>query len=295
MKKARWILPLLAALFLVPCAGAAERVVASDGTVFTVDVMPVGGGASPDATALSFSILHPGGTTESGMVPPTEDALGDREPALVLSPGSGGPFLVWTRNDGLHDQIAFARLAGNAWGGMKYLTSGGRDHTRPQAGVDSHGIATVAWVESGGGGRVMVGIVDPGTGNLLASPRDLLRETGRGSPAHWLGSQSGTKVLQAPASADIWPTPDGGNDTPAIPPCSNGVTLNCRSYSSGVVASNSVCPRVATAVVRNNVVTIGLMEGGVIVATYQSVIPLGAPADYVTMLTRTILNENCGE
>ena len=62
MKKARWIMPLMAALFLVPCAWAANQVVGVDGTVYTVSVVEAEAGAPPGATALAYSVLHPDGT-----------------------------------------------------------------------------------------------------------------------------------------------------------------------------------------------------------------------------------------
>jgi len=113
-KKARWILPLLAALFLVPPAWAGSRVVGPDGTVYSVDVAQVPGGAPPGSTALSYTLLRPDGTAESGMIPSTEGPGADREPSLVIAPSGGGAFLVWVHHDGVSDQIAFSRYRGDA-------------------------------------------------------------------------------------------------------------------------------------------------------------------------------------
>ena len=295
-KMARCILPMLAALFLVPSGWATERVVDLDGTIYSVDVVPVRGRPTSRATALSYSILRPGGTVEAGTIPSTRDSSGDREPNLVLSPGIGGPFLVWTRNDGFHDQIAYSHFERNAWSQPRYLTSGARDHTSPRVGVDRHGTATLVWIEPAGQGEVMVGIFDPANGNLLSTPKNVISELARSSAPERLGGNPTPQTInRTPVGYGNWPLPNGGNDTPAIPPCTPIHGLNCRNFSgpNGSVAVGPSCDQAAVGVVNNDVLSIGLLDGGVVVKHYQASIPAGAPPEYVSMLLRRILDEHC--
>jgi len=296
-KKARWIPPLLAALFLVPCAWAASQVVGVDGSVYTVAVKEMDAGALPGATALTYSVLRPGGQVETGIVSPTEDLLADREPNLVLLPGEGGPFLVWTRSDGAHDQVAYSRYTGTLWTKMQYLTSGARDHLHPQVGVDLHRTAYAVWVEREGGRSVMFAIFDPRTGILLSGPRNLLRELARHSPPEWLSHDRDPRAM-AGRLLDLsdGPVPEGGNDTPAIPPCSGSNTTGCNKVESdhvGRLAMCPACPRAVATVEVSGALHIGVLESGVVLKYYRSVIPPGAPRDYVAMLQRGLLDLHC--
>jgi hypothetical protein len=295
MKKARRITPLMAALFLVPCAWAANQVVGVDGTVYAVSVVEAG--AAPGATALAYSVLHPDGRLEAGLVPPTEDLYADREPGLVLPPGGNGPFLIWTRNDGGSDQVVHSRYTGTGWTTMEYLTSGARDHVHPQAGVDSQGTATIVWLEPAGTGSIVFATFDPLTGVLLSSPRNLLHELVRRGSPEWLGPQQGPRVVGG-APSDRFPgiSPEGGNDTPAIPPCSSGNSNNCKKDSlepSGGVILNPACPLAVAAVVKNRALSIGVLENGEVLKYYRSVLPPGAPAGYLGMLLQSLLDQVC--
>jgi len=294
MKKARWIPPVLTALFLVPWAWAANQVVGTDGTVYSVGVVEVEAGAPPGATALTYSVLHPGGQVEVGFVSPTEDLLADREPSLVLPPGEGGPFLIWTRSDGVHDQVAYSRYTGTLWIEMQYLTSGARDHLHPQVGVDSHGTLYVVWVEPAGGGSVVVATFDPQAGILLSGPRDLLREFARHSPPEWLSRERGPRTVGGRRlDFSTEPVPEGGNDTPAIPPGSENSSHKSDSDLSGGVSLGPACPLAVAAVVKNRVLHIGVLENGVVLKYYKSVIPVGAPDAYVAMLQKGLLDLHC--
>jgi hypothetical protein len=296
MKKARWILPFAAALFVVSFAGAAELVVDARGTIYTVEVVQALGETSPDATALSFTILRPARPVITGTIPSTEDSGSDREPQLVLSPAVKGPFLVWTRNDGLYDQIVYSRLEGSGWGPPRYLTFGARDHVRPQVGVDGHGTATLAWVEPSGAGAVMFGIFDPSTGNLLAAPKNLLREMNRKLSPERLRAEQDSRTMGGRYSiTGAWPLPTGGNDTPAIPPCHLGGAINCRNFSwpNSGVAADPTCGQTAVGVVWDNILSIGVLDGGVLVKHYRTMVPAGAPPEYAATQLRSILRERC--
>ena len=296
MKKVRWIPPLLAALFFVPWAWAASQVVGVDGSVYSVGVVEMEAGAPAGAAALAYSVLRPGGRVETGFVPPTEDLLADREPSLVLPPGEEGPFLIWTRSDGAHDQVAYSRYTGTLWTEMQYLTSGARDHLHPQVGVDSHGTAYIVWVEPAGGGSVVIATFDPGTGILVSGPRDLLRELRR-SPPEWLSQERGPGTAGGRLSDfDTEPVPEGGNDVPAIPPGSESNSnskADSLSCPSGRVALGSSCSLAVATAVKGRALHIGVLENGVVLKYYRSVIPAGAPEGYVAMLQQGLLEMHC--
>jgi hypothetical protein len=295
MKKIPWILPLLAALFLVPGSWAASRVVDADGTVYSVTVTASPGGtAPPGATALSYSILRPDGKGENGTIFPTEDSLPDNDPSLVLLPGAAGPFLIWTRGDGFADQIAFSRWEGNGWSQLSYLTSGPRNHGNAQAAVDSHGMATIVWMEQSETGLVAFGILDPAAGTLVSAPRDLQRALTPATAPATPGIRRAPRIIGSGAmDGTIGISPEGGNDTPAIPPCNTNVCKTDASVPIGSVTGSPGCSKAAAAVSRNRALWFGVVEGGVVLNRFQSTIPANAPDGYVSMLLQSLLDEHC--
>jgi len=292
MKAERFgILP--AALLFVSSVGAAEQVVATDGTIYSVNVVELCA-AVPEATALSFSVLRANGALRKGFVAPTLDKLADQDPQLVLDPSAAGPFLVWSRNDGLNRQIAYSRFAGDAWADFKFLTWGAGDHVHPAAGVDSHGTGYVVWVEPSGSGSVVFATFDPGTGRLLTAPRDLLLELVRHSPPEILSVGPVRPV--GPSSPDI--VPDGGSDVPNIPPGSSNNKKSSpppQGPGGGVLTVTPTCSKAAAAVVKERALWIGVFEGGVVIKYYRSTIPQGAPDDYVSKLLQGLLDRHCSE
>src|SRR5437867_2114831 len=170
-KLVRWILISAVPLLLVPCCLAQVLLVDAEGTSYTVQVVPAAGGHSPDATALSFDRVPLSGAPTSGVIDPTQDAAADRDPILVLAPGSAGPVLIWSRRSGHFDQIAYSRYDGHGWTEAAYFASAPRHQLRPRAGVDASGTGYVVLVETGGSGSVMMATFDPLTGNLISSPQ----------------------------------------------------------------------------------------------------------------------------
>ena len=281
MRSARMIFLLLAALFLVPWAGAATQVVNARGALVTVAVVRTVRGAGP--TALTYSVLQPDGTLTSGWVGKTRDRLADREPSLVLGPGLDQPALVWSRHDGQYNQVAFSRFDGKSWTETRYLTTGGVDHLHPQAGVDGSGTGYAIWMEPIGGGRLMMAVFDPSTGTLYSSPRDILLELARHSPPEWLRPEQ-TSL----GDGDEGGSGGGGNDGPAVP--ADGHKL---SQPAGNLTLNSGCTRVAVAVAKRRSLFIGILEGGVVLKYYRSMVPVGAPDNYASLLLESLLNQNC--
>lgn len=288
--KVRRIAMFMAALFLVSSAWAAVEVVDVDGTSYSVGVVNASGSSCSSETALSYLVTRPGMSPQSGVVSPTQDTSTDTDPRLVLVPGSTGPILIWSRHDGNYHQVAYSRFEGDGWTDFRYLTSGPRNHTRPEAAIDSQGRGTLVWTEDVGPGRVMVATFDPATGNLILSERDLLRELVRHSPAEWLSAQRDAprKVGGRPAIPGI--EPEGGSEVPSIPP---GSSTKKVEPPSGDVTAEPVCSKAVAAVIRQRALWIGVLEAGVVVRYYRSVVPEGAADSYVDLLLWSLLQQNC--
>jgi len=290
-KYARWILISAAALLLVPRTWATVRVVDPDGTLYTVDVVPASGGHTSKATALRFSRISLNGALLGGIITPTQDSAADRDPTLVQAAGTPGPILIWSRANGPFEQIAYSRYDGLGWTQPSFLTNSPRDHVRPQAGVDASGTGYVLWVETGGGTSVMLATFDPLTGNLISSPRDFFMELVRHSPPQWLSQELLLpRTHGRPQADDPYILPDGGNDAPIVPPAS---THHSDEPVEGSVTLSPTCTKVVAAISRNRGLWIGVLQNGVVLNYYRSVIPAGAPDNYVSLLLQSLLNQHC--
>ena len=120
---ARWILVSAAALLFVPLSWATVQVVDADGTIYTVEVASAAAGASPAATQLTFTRNSPDGAQTHGVIRPAPSGGGDRDPVLLLVPGSSGPALIWSRQEGSFDRIAYSRYSGGTWSEVRYFTN----------------------------------------------------------------------------------------------------------------------------------------------------------------------------
>jgi hypothetical protein len=164
------------------------------------------------------------------------------------------------------------------------------DHRFPQGGIDAWGTGYVIWVEMDGSGSVMLATFDPLTGNLLSSPRDLFRELVRHSPPQWLASHSSAshpvQTRSGLANPDIFP--DGGTDSPVVPPAhSDGTPVG------GTVVLSPACNKIVAAVERNRGLWIGVLQNGVVLEYYRATIPMDAPADYTSQLLSGLLERHC--
>ena len=286
---ARWGFVAAAALFFLSSAGATVMVVDVDGTSYSVDVVEAPGGTSGDSTALELTLTNASGTQIS-LIAPTQDHQADRDPFLTVVPGSPGPVLVWSRRNGLFDQIAYSKFENQQWSPVEYLTNSPRHHVRPQAGVDTFGTGYIVWTELGRNGSAMLATFNPLTGNLQSSPRDLFRELVRHSPpqqlpgAHVPTPQASNPGRNRPGSGGI--TPDGGAEVPNIPPGVTGNTTSMLSVSPG-------CAHAVAAVSKNRALWIGVLHHGSVQQYFRSVVPEGASGDYLAGLLDTMLGENC--
>lgn len=220
----------------------------------------------------------------SGWVGPTRDRHSDREPSLIVVPGLDQPALVWSRHDGRFAQVAYSRFDGKSWSEVRYLTAGAEDHLHPQAGVDANGNGYALWMEPVGGGRLMLALFDPSTGNLYSGPRDLLRDLARHSPPEWLRPER-----SLPGSGDEGGSGGGGFDAPGIPPGTGGHL----SSPTGDLTLHSGCTRAAVAVEKQRSLFIGILDGGQVLKYYRSQVPVGAPDNYVGLLLESLLDRNC--
>lgn len=290
-KYARWILISAVALLLVSRSWATVRVVDPDGTLTSVDVVPAPGGHSVNATALRFSRISLSGALVGGVISPTQDSAADRDPTLLQANGAPGPILIWSRSNGPFEQLAYSRFDGAGWSNPTFLTNSPRDHLRPQAGVDASGTGYVVWVETGGNASVMLATFDPLTGNLISSPRDFFMELVRFSPPQWL-SQSLLLPRNhgRPQANDPDDLPEGTQDVPVIPPAT---THHSDEPVAGSVTLSPTCTKVVAAISRNRSLWIGVLQNGVVLNYYRSVVPPGAPDNYVSLLLQSLLNQHC--
>jgi len=290
-KYAQRILISAAALLFVSQSWATVQVVDPDGTLYSVDVVQVSHSHSPRATALKFSKISLGGAQVDGMISPTQDSASDRDPTLVQVSGAPGPVLIWSRSNGAFDQIAYSRYDGVGWTQPTYLTNSPRDHSHPQAGVDASGTGYVLWVETGGSPSVMLATFDPQTGNLISSPRDFFMELVRHGPPQWLSQGLLLdRTHGRPQADDPDILPEGGNDAPVVPPAN---TQKLNEPVNGTVTLSPTCTKVVAAISRNRALWIGVLQNGVILNYYRSVVPAGAPDNYVPLLLQSLLNQHC--
>ncbi|MCI0567022.1 MAG: hypothetical protein L0Z52_02370 [Acidobacteria bacterium] len=290
-KYARWMLISAAALLLVSRTWAVVQAVDPDGTLYSVEVVQAPGAHSPGATALKYSRLFPNGIQVGGMITPTLDSAADRDPTLVQTAGASGPILIWTRTHGSFDQIAYSRFDGLGWTQPGYLTDTPRNHQRPQAGVDASGTGYLMWVETGDNTSVMLATFDPLTGNLISSPRDFFLELVRHSPPVWLSQDLLFSGAHGRPQADgPYILPDGGIEVPVIPPAQNP---KIGEPVGGTITLSPSCTKVVAAISRNRALWIGVLQNGVVLNYYRSVVPEGAPDNYVSLLLKSLLNQNC--
>jgi hypothetical protein len=289
-KLARWILLSAATLLLAPASQAAVQLVDADGTLYSVELVATTGNSSPEATALAFTRIAASGERTSGLIDPAQGPTLDQDPTLTRGPGLSGPMVIWSRKNGRFQQIAYSRFAGDHWTASQFLTYSPVDHRHPQVGVDAFGTAYVVWIETGGGGTVMLATFDPLTGNLLSSPRDLFRELVRHSPPHWLSPQANVRGTHAdePRSTDPDVSPEGGIDTPIVPPAPKS-----DAPVSGTVTLTPACTKVVAAVERNRALWIGILQNGTVLEYYRSVVPEGAPGNYTSLLLQGLWEQHC--
>ena len=85
---------------------------ASDGSVYRVDLVPWVQAGKPNGTVLRMTRQKPNGGKETFNIAGTDDAVVERDPSLEIDPSSGRPLVVWARNDGPGFNLYVSRYDG---------------------------------------------------------------------------------------------------------------------------------------------------------------------------------------
>jgi len=133
---------LVAGIVLVAPAYAGSRQLGADGTLHTVDVQTTGGRNA--SVALRYTRQPAGGTPVITIVPGTEDAVTDREPAIEIDPVSGQLVLVWSRYDGNNYNVFLSRFNGTSWSAPSAVLKAAGDDVEPQIRISAHYVH-VSW------------------------------------------------------------------------------------------------------------------------------------------------------
>jgi hypothetical protein len=59
------------------------------------------------------------------------------------------------------------------------------------------------------------------------------------------------------------------------------------------VTLSPICTKVVAAISQNRALWIGVLQNGVVLNYYRSVVPVGAPDNYISLLLESLLNQNC--
>lgn len=111
--------------------------VGPDGTVHRINVeaWPPGTTSRTTSTALRHIRQYADGSTDSALVPGTDDLAIDRDPAIDIDPATGNPVLVWSRNLGSGFDIFVSRFDGASWSAPQPIVTQAVDDTRPDIKV----------------------------------------------------------------------------------------------------------------------------------------------------------------
>lgn len=116
---------------------ADSQKLATDGTVHRIDVEVW---TSPQGKAQGTALRHvrqkPTGGRDSALVPGTDDAALDQEPAVEFEGSSGQIIVVWSRWDGTGFQLYGARFDRGAWSAPRPLARIDGDQRAPQIRLD---------------------------------------------------------------------------------------------------------------------------------------------------------------
>lgn len=125
----------LAACLLTPWGASPARAevqrIGSDGTVYRVDVDPWGQGGKSSGTALRVTRQKAKGGKDQSIIPGTDDAAIDRDPALEIDPSTGKPIVVWARNDATGFNLYVSRFD-TAWSTPQLLVSRDGEDVEPE-------------------------------------------------------------------------------------------------------------------------------------------------------------------
>jgi hypothetical protein len=129
-------LALLGAIATADTRADVQRI-AAGGTVYRVQVEPWYGSGNPrpSGTALRLVVQQHDGTVDSTLVPGTDDATIDRDPAIEIDGCTGTPVLVWSRGDAGGYDVYVARYDGGAWSAPRPVIAQAGDDGQPDVRV----------------------------------------------------------------------------------------------------------------------------------------------------------------
>lgn len=125
----------LAACLLMPWGTSPARAevqrIASDGSVYRVDVDPWSQGGKSTGTVLRVTRQKAKGGKDQSIIPGTDDVVVDRDPALEIDPSSGKPIIVWARNDATGFSLYVSRFD-TSWSTPQLLVRQDGDDLEPE-------------------------------------------------------------------------------------------------------------------------------------------------------------------
>ncbi len=145
-----WFAWLLVAAAWCP-AGADSRRIAADGTVHRIDVET--NQTTSKGTLLRHRRTLGVTTSDSLVVPGTDDGSCDREPAIEIDPQAGSVWLTWVRANASGSQIMLARFDGVAWAMPKAVSAPSGDLHEPQIRV-AQNLVHLVWRQDGSSGTI---------------------------------------------------------------------------------------------------------------------------------------------
>jgi hypothetical protein len=126
----------LVALSIATVSRAEIQRLASDGTVYRVEVQTFAQSGRPTGTVLRATRQRPKGGKETANIPGTDDPIVERDPALEIDPSSGRPLVVWARNDGPGFNLYASRYDGS-WSTPRLIARLDGDDVEPQIRFDA--------------------------------------------------------------------------------------------------------------------------------------------------------------
>ncbi len=140
-------LSLLGAAVALPLpARAATLALSPAGLQYSVAAEPRSSGiGGSSGTKVVFRSQSPDGAAQAWVLPGTDDAVMDVEPALAVCPVSGLPAVAWSRPDAAGYQIFVSLYDGARWSAPRALTADARGHRRPQLQCGASGRIRLMW------------------------------------------------------------------------------------------------------------------------------------------------------
>lgn len=179
---------------------SASPTIGLDGVLHRVDVESWASSGRLQGTALRHTLQRPDGTTATVLVPGTEDAAVDREPALDADDRSGAVVLVWSRLEGTTLRLWTSRFQSGAWTAAAPLATGTSiPAATPRVRVGGNLVHVVWWSPGDAGGSLWRTSYDTRSMALVWGPERL------DAPAtQAVSADGGVDRSESPEEADVF-------------------------------------------------------------------------------------------